>query len=372
MKMSAYETNALPPGSTVKHYTVVDLLGFDHQGCLYRAECADTEFPVLLYEYLPAGLAIRGAHGVQSLPGKAEALSKAVAAYATRLRAAGLVGHPALPALDDIWSQGATVYAVGPLRPGRSLMTALASGGHPDAPSLSRWVRALCDALSALHRNDLVHGNLSPSMMRVLDSGELQLPLVGAGLFDHDTPAWIAPEQHPLNPRPVGVGNWTDVYQLSALVHHLMTGQAPPAVMRRWEGAPLERLADLGDRFSADMLVATHKGLSMLASARPQTAERWLAMAGLPERRRQPRDDQTELTPELSAMRRSEHHDEDSTVRAALMAVASPGSGHQPLPAGVQARLDRLDSQRQSNKMTWLWASLMLGIATLIAVVAYT
>ena len=79
MKLSVDETIALPPGTTIKRYTVVDLLGRDHQGILYRAECLDTEASVLLYEYMPTGLATRAGPALRAQIGKADSMAKAVA-----------------------------------------------------------------------------------------------------------------------------------------------------------------------------------------------------------------------------------------------------------------------------------------------------
>jgi serine/threonine protein kinase len=385
MKLSGHETHALSPGVSVKHYTVVDLLGCDHQGCLYRAECNDTDSSVMLYEYLPAGLAARSGHAVQALPGKAEALAKAVAGYATRLRAAGLVGHPALPTLDDIWTDNATVYAVGPWRPGRSLLTELSSpGGNGmavgtstlDSAQLATWARTVCDALSALHQHGLFHLNLSPAMIRVLESGELQLPLIGSTIFSQDAPAWIAPEQHPLNPKPVGCGSWTDIYQLSALIHQWMTGQMPPTVMSRWEGAPLERLAELGEVYAVELQVATRKGLAMHASARPQSPEKWLQLAGLPDRRELPRYDSDAIGfdaghrrfPAASAVQA----DKEPDTGPASLPASRPmelGTGHQPLPANVQERLDRLEKPKGAEKPVWMWAFVLMAVVTLLVAI---
>jgi hypothetical protein len=257
------------------------------------------------------------------------------------------------------------VYAAGPLKPGRSLLSepsARSQGVQPE--QLAQWVRSLCDALGALHRHEMVHGNLSPGMFRLLDSGELQLPIVGALLQMDDATAWAAPEQHPLNPKPVGVGAWTDVYQLSALIHQLLTGQSPPSAMRRWEGAPLERLAELGEAYPAELLVATHKGLSMLPSARPQGCLQWLELAGLPDRRVQPRLDSGSFEP-------GHRHFERGDGQAS---ASADGAGHQPLPVQLQERLDRLDSHARGTRssMGWLWAFLGLAVVGLLGVVLFT
>lgn len=418
MKMSAIETYALPPGTTVRHTTVADCLGFDHQVCLYRADVQGSHDQVLLYEFLPNSLATRGSQGVMALPGKADALSRALAAYTTRLRAAALVGHPALPTLQDIWQERGTVFAVSPWRAGRSLADELTTrSGTLEIDQLSTWVRSICDALSALHRHDLIHGNLSPGLLRVLDSGELMLPLVGSTTVSTDAPAWIAPEQHPLNPKPHALGPWTDLYQLSAVLHQAITGQAPPAVTRRWEGVPLERLAAMAGRMPEGLLTATRRGLSMMPGARPQSTDAWLREAGLPDRRERPRyadessDDAAhqaarrsgnppaeaaadataatevvsagvETQPALTAGSPIEGAPEPTASAAAEatphMAPASAGglptnAGHQPLAQTVEDRLDQLESapsavQREPTP-AWVWTAVALALAALLGII---
>lgn len=373
MKISAIESYALPPGSMVREFRVVDRLGFDHQICLYKADNTQSGASVMLYEYLPSSLAVRGTHGIVALHGKSQELTRALASYTTRLRAAALVGHPALPTLDDIWQEHGTVYAVGPWRPGRSLSAELATrSAAPDAQTLTTWTRAICDALSALHRHELVHGNLSPDLLRVLDTGELQLPLIGSGSLGDNPPGWMAPEQHPLNPKPAETGPWTDVYQLSAALHLAMTGHPPPPVSRRWEGVPLERLALMAGRYPDELLAATRRGLSMHAPSRPASTEQWLQDAGVPDRRERPRYDQngdsagpdsTSLGPD-SATR-------PVTAPAPLNALPT-NSGHMPLSETVEERLEQVE-RKKPEPLTppWVWMSALAALGALTAIVLF-
>lgn len=375
MKISAIETYALPPGSTVRGYRVADCLGFDHQICLYKAEDIQAGVPVQLYEFLPSSLAARGSHGIIALPGKGNALTRVLASYTTRLRAAALVGHPALPTLNDIWQENGTVYAVGPWRPGRALSAELATrSAAPDVATLTTWTRALGDALSALHRHDLIHGNLSPDLLRVLDTGELQLPLVGSSSVGDNPPGWMAPEQHPLNPKPTDTGPWTDVYQLCAVLHLAMTGHPPPPVSRRWEGVPLERLAAMSGRYPEELLAATRRGLSMHAPSRAATTEQWLQDAGVPDRREKPRYDLSGEDGQTDAD--SGRTGTDSTTRTqsapAPLNALPTNSGHMPLSESVEARLDRVEGKRpEPLTPTWVWMSALAALAALTAIVVF-
>jgi len=386
MKMSAIETAALPPGAMVKHYAVIDSVGFDQQGCVYRAECGLTQRTVCLYEYLPGGLAVRGAGGVHALPGRTEALAKAISSQATRLRAAALLGHPSLPTLEDIWQQNGALYAVGAWHPGRSLLSDLASRPAPiDAELLRQWARVIGDALAALHRHGLIHGNLSPGTIRLLDNGGLLLPPVGGGIFEEHVPAWIAPEQHPLNPRPAPTGPWTDIYQLSALLHQAITGLAPPPVTRRWEGAPLERLLAVSGHFPIELVNAARRGLAMVPAARPATIDEWLVEAGLPDRREHPRfeeADPSEAPPAESPVSASpsavpvidagSEVEQAPDVIALAPAGAATGTGHQPLPVHLQQRFEELERPAARGTPAWVWLAAILAVSGLVGIVIAT
>lgn len=286
MKMSAIETTGLPPGATVQHYAVIDAIGSDEQYTVYRAECSRSLRSVVLYEYRPGRAVARGATGVRPARGRGDSLERALAAQADRLRAASAVDHPALPVLEEIWQQDGTLYAVGPWQAGRCLLTAMTTGASAIGPeTVLAWAGVLGEALDALHRQGLVHGNISPSTTRLLADGRLVLPPVGGPVLDELAPAWVAPEQHPLNPRPAGIGPWTDIYQLSALLHQAITGLPPPAVTRRWEGAPLERLSGSATAWPDPLLQAVRQGLSMIPSARPLGIPAWFDKAQVPPAR---------------------------------------------------------------------------------------
>jgi serine/threonine protein kinase len=337
----------------VRHFRIVECLGGDSQGYAYRAELDTGDHTVILYEYLPQGLARRETAGVVAQAGQQDVFSRACSAYATRLREVGLIGHPALPVMDDIWSEGGTVYAFGPWQPGRSLAAELGTLSGPlDGAQLATWLRSLADALSALHRQGLVHGNLSPQMVRVLDTGELSLPPAAGGLHTEHAPAWHAPEQHPLNPRPTPTGPWTDVYQLSALAHQMLLGHAPPAVMRRWEGVPLERLERNAQTLDERLILALRKGLAMQARTRPASVDEWMSLAGWPNRRQHARHgDGGSGLETLKGM----------PARAAALARTGVPRGHQPVSPAIQSRLDLLE-RRRARTPGWVWFSLALAI----------
>ncbi|PSL53270.1 hypothetical protein B0I31_10960 [Saccharothrix carnea] len=121
-------------------------------------------------------------------------------------------------------------------RPCDPLDVLLPGGALRDPGVLARARRALaglCTTLAALHAHRVVHGGLTPAGLLMLDDGTLQLRDLAR--IDPAAPEYPAPEQL----ARAAAGPWTDVYQVGAIAHHLLTGRHPsphaPLPIRRWE-----------------------------------------------------------------------------------------------------------------------------------------
>lgn len=133
-------------------------------------------------------------------------------------------------------------------RPSDSLHQLLDDGPAQDhAGRLCDGLAGLCDILGALHDRGLAHRALSPSALLARDDGRL-VPL-DLGLAAHTARrgehpgGYQAPEQ-----RKRGTpGPWTDVHQVGAIAHRILTGRPPspaaPPPVRAWEPAIPEPLA---------------------------------------------------------------------------------------------------------------------------------
>ncbi|MFC0038759.1 hypothetical protein [Actinomadura rayongensis] len=134
-----------------------------------------------------------------------------------------------------------------------ALETLLEPGGAAMDPfrmfDLFRGLAHLCDTLAALHTHGVAHRRLTPSGIIMCDGGRVKLRDLGLAAREpragEGPPDGQAPEQrHGRGARP---GPKTDVYQVAALTHHLLTGR-PPAVRAP---LPLRRQApDVPDRIS--------------------------------------------------------------------------------------------------------------------------
>ena len=159
--------------------------------------------------------------------------------------AASQIRHPGITTVFD-YGQGddGVAYLVMELLQGESRGDRLRRRGRLDPIEAARLMRQVCGALIAAHDADIVHRDIKPQNLfierdaevvggervKVLDFGVAKL-LAGEGPADPGdrkmllgTPLYMAPEQF----RGGQNGDRrTDVYQIGAVLYHLVTGRPP-------------------------------------------------------------------------------------------------------------------------------------------------
>ncbi len=137
------------------------------------------------------------------------------------------VAHPCLPQVFEVGEVDGLPYVIRELAEGRSLASELAAGPLPEL-EVAALGRQLAQALAAVHRRKIVHGEVAAhNVLRICD--EL------VKLIDFGTPrggeallaplAYHAPEQTGLVGR--GVDGRADLYALGALLFHAAAGRPP-------------------------------------------------------------------------------------------------------------------------------------------------
>ncbi len=211
------------PGRVFGPYQLRDVLGRGGMGVVYRAF-----HPGLQVERAVKVLHAGGAAGVVDL-----------LRFRREAQAAARLHHPGIVRMHDIGEAEGTSYIAMELVEGESLDRV--SREHPGGLAAPEAVRLIADAAEAIqhaHDHGVVHRDLKPAnvirtrdgratvmdfgLAKTIDAGNRGLTATGAIL---GTPVYMSPEQ--ANGRIDLVDALSDVYQLGALLHHLLTGRAP-------------------------------------------------------------------------------------------------------------------------------------------------
>lgn len=210
-------------GRTLGHYRLTQLLGSGGMGTVYLAE----------QPLIGARVAVKVLHPTMAQDARLRARFYAEA------RTVNLIGHPNIVRIFDInESEDGLHYFVMEYLEGVPLSRLT----RPAEPELVAWLLAqACDALEAVHRGGVVHRDLKPDNLLLVERpGErptLKVLDFGVAKALHDTsnpertvagqifgtPAYMAPEQWAGQP----VDGRADVYSLGVTGYLLVTGQLP-------------------------------------------------------------------------------------------------------------------------------------------------
>jgi serine/threonine protein kinase len=235
---------ALPVGTRLEEYEIEGVLAQSSVALVYRALDLERKQQVAIKEYMPVGLAQRGAESRVELRESAHAQSFELGRLAFLNEAQMLAGceHASLLRTLRILQHHGSIYRVMRYCPGpmlsehRRAMTAM-----PDEALLRRWFDSLLGALAELHQLGWVHAAVSPGNILMLSADQpvlLDSDAVRSVLISDRTRGMIAAlepcfapieQRQPNAAKPLGP--WTDLYALAGTLRFCITGQvpAPPA-----------------------------------------------------------------------------------------------------------------------------------------------
>jgi len=209
---------------------------------------SDTEAPVTLGRYQIAEELGRGAMGVVYLgvdpviarpvaikvvkeseyltPAEAEQFR---ARFRHEAEAAGRLSHPDIVQVFDIGDN----YMVMEFIEGRPLSSVLAEGTHFSVRQILGQVQRAADAIDYAHRNGIVHRDIKPGNIMILDGGGLKVMDFGVARLDNSnltavgavvgSVRYMAPEQM----MGEKVDGRADTFSLAAVAYEMLTAHPP-------------------------------------------------------------------------------------------------------------------------------------------------
>jgi serine/threonine protein kinase len=287
---------ALRAGTRLGEFELLRVLGCGGFGIVYLARDHSLLRTVAIKEYLPEEFARRAANGsVVARSGEdASTFAMGLRSFVREARLLAGFDHPALVKVHRFWEANGTAYMAMPYYGGRTLKDVRRTLASPPDEA---WLRTLLDpllaALEVLHAADVIHRDLSPDNVLLLDDGRPLLLDFGSARFvlaDRTQaltavfkPSFGAIEQYGDTPG-LRQGPWTDLYALGGVVHYLVTGAAPkPAALRAVDDGARDALSLTAEKlgYSRAFVVAIEWALHVRPQDRPQSVAAFrAALAG--------------------------------------------------------------------------------------------
>jgi serine/threonine protein kinase len=273
----------LPAGSLIEGYRVERQLSQGGFSVVYLASDPAGK-PVAIKEYLPAGMARRGADGlaIEAEDGHQSAFNTGMKCFFDEGRILAGIDHHNVVHVENFFRAHGTAYLVMRYERGHTLkehVRQLTRSGTPVGEDFLRnvFVRLL-SGLREVHTRKLLHLDIKPANIYVRSDGHPVLLDFGAtrqglgpqaGTNPVFTPGFAAPEQQgsgePLGP-------WTDIYSVGASLYDCLAGEAPQPAGERLAGDALTPAVQRwGRRYSLQLLELIDWCLMLPAAQRPQS-----------------------------------------------------------------------------------------------------
>lgn len=229
-------------GSTLQSgkYKIVNILGQGGFGITYLAEQVMLGRKVALKEFYMKDLCNRDEETSQVSVGSAgsiETVQRFKEKFLKEARLIAAMDNSHIVRIHDIFEENGTAYYVMEYVDGGSLESLVKEGALNEGDAL-KIIKEVGNALSYLHKQNVLHLDVKPSNILLRHSGEAVLIDFGISKrYDQEggqtstTPIGISKGYAPIEQYNQGLQQFspvTDIYSLGATCYKLLTGQTPP------------------------------------------------------------------------------------------------------------------------------------------------
>ncbi len=295
--MTYTHNKALPESSRIGVYEINDVLKIGPFNITYRAWNHHVKEWVVLHEYFPCDLAIRGDDGLivePKLISEKENFEYGLQAFLKLGEILAQIEHPNIAVVENTLQFNGTVYLIVDYQEGMPRSELESFPTTFSEAKVRSFLVSILNALQKIHDCKIVHGGIQPGAILLGKQGKPVLTDFAAarlaiasrtGKLDSELSAGYAPaEQYE---RTSELGPATDFYALGATMYHCITHNQPVAAQDRLmaisknEPDPMVlRASSLSASYSANLLETIDWMLHPNYNERPQSAAEILTALG--------------------------------------------------------------------------------------------
>lgn len=306
-------------------YEVLRVLGNGGFGVTYACRDTTLNLKVAVKEYYPDGFVTRDCKKSPAVTYTASSsakpyIEKGMHRFLDEARVlARFSGEYGIVDVRDYFEENNTAYIVMEFLDGRDLKELIQEKGRLPAEYAVRLLLPVMESLEKIHRQGLIHRDISPDNIRMVGDKLKLLDFGAARDFSYEGNKTMtvmlkrgyAPiEQYG---EVDTQGPWTDVYALCATLYLCITEKKPADALIRWDRDPLQKPSQLGIAISPALENVIMKGLSVAARDRYQSMH--------------------ELVDALkAALIKAPVHPSSAPVKTNSAPIRTPGSVEQPRP----------------------------------------
>lgn len=278
--------SCLRPG-TILHgkYRINSLIGQGGFGITYDGTDLKLDMHVAVKEYFPRPIANRQDASSREVTCTSEAVSMYQQGLNNFLKEARnmakFVGEENFIAVHDYFAENNTAYIIMEFVQGQDLKHYLRQHGPLSMDAAMRIAVPVMNALERIHAKGMIHRDVSPSNIMLLDDGRVKLLDFGAvrdiSLETQALTTMSAVYKYGYSPieqqtRDMKQGTYSDIYALCATLYEMLTGEVPPSPFKRLSGEEtLAAPSAMGVKISPSQEAALLKGLEVHGADRIQT-----------------------------------------------------------------------------------------------------
>lgn len=281
--MEERDYHSLQKGTKLNgRYIIEDVLGEGGFGITYAGRDELLGVKVAVKEYYPQGIVVRN-NSVDDVvtvtyAKQKDVFNKGKTKFLEEARViAKFNDQEGIVNVTDFFEANNTAYIVMEYLDGITLKEYIAENGVLSPEDILELMAPVLESLDEVHKQGLIHRDISPDNIMLLKNGKVKLMDFGAARDYKDfgekslsivlKPGYAPEEQY----RSRGIqGPWTDIYALSATIYKCITGITPEESMQRVIEDSLEKPSKYCKDIPKGMENAIMKGMAALQKNRYQ------------------------------------------------------------------------------------------------------